>query len=163
MKFLELDADKLNAAIATWTGAWEVESLKAILDNNEFGNAASRLEKATYYGVTLDGSLIATVQIAMHGGGKLKTIKLTDLLIRSDLSDIQQLTVLVKSVGGVISLASGIVEDGGSIRTMKIYGRTSVLFDGLKSLLTEISDAFGKAGINVSMEGRWLAFSPSQQ
>jgi hypothetical protein len=161
MKFSELDADKLNVAIATWSGEWEVESLKAILDNNEFGKASDRIEKATYYAVTLDGSLIATVQIAMHGSGKLKTIKLIDLLMRCDLSDAEQLTVLVKSVGGVIALASGVVEDGGSIRTMKIYGRSSVLFDGLKSLVTEIGDAFGNAGINVSMEGRWLAFSPS--
>lgn len=159
MQFLEINADMLRDAIGSWSGDWEVESLKVILDTGDFGNASDRLSKPTYYGIESHGSLIATVQVAMHGDGKSKTIKLIDILIRNGSSEQDQLKVLVCSVTGLINLSGKIVDGGGNVRAIKIYGRTDMLLGGLRILAKDLSDAFGKVGIILSMEDRWLTFS----
>jgi hypothetical protein len=159
MEFLELDADIVNNAIATRTNQWEIDSLKAILLSGDFGCVIERNGKQTNYGIMLDGTLVASVLLFMHGDGKLKTIKLTELIVKDDLPDIQKLTVIVSCVSGIISLSKTVLDSGNTVRAMKIYGRKEAVFDGLQVIATQISEEFGKAGIGVSLEGRWLSFS----
>ncbi len=159
MKFLELDADIINNAIATRTNQWEIDSLKSILLSCDFGCVIERDGKQTHYGIMFDGMLVATVLLFMHGDGKFKTIKLTELIVKDDLPELQKLTVIVGCVSGIIRLAKTVLDSGNTVRSMKIYGRTEAVFGGLQVIATQISEEFGKAGIGISLEGRWLSFS----
>lgn len=160
MNFLELNADIINNTIKMRTDEFEIDSLNSILQSGDFGCAIERNGKQTNYGiVNEDGALVATVLLFIHGDGKLKTIKLTELIVQDDLTDEQKLLVIISCISGIIDLGKTVLNSGNTVRAIKVYGRTDSILNGLQDIELHVKEELSKIQIGVAIEGKWLSFS----
>jgi len=167
MIFCELDEDSLSKAKLAWEGAaggeFYVATIDSIIDNHYFGSLKTRPNQPTYFGIEADDELLAMLQIVTSGDGRLKTIKMLDLILaprmRTSTSD-ERVKVVTNAIVGIFDASLAIASGGDNIRALKIYGRTQEILGVLRVLSDELADAFDQIGFGVAMEGGWLAFYP---
>jgi hypothetical protein len=141
-----------------------VETLRGIVGAQAYGDMRERAQyQFTYYGVEDEGRLLALLQVVVSGEGRLKTVKLLDILPApgtTKLGKATRVALLMSIIAGILGAADSLIEDGNRIRVVKIYGRTTDILGALKLLAEELSEASENMGYGVMMEGGWLSFYP---
>lgn len=171
MEFAELNAGILTATQQMWAGApgseFYAETIQGILSAQSFGDIRDRCNyQSTYYGIMEEGRLLSLLQMVASGDGRVKTVKLLDLILAPGVDKAEKalrISLVITAIQGIIQSAGTLAENGNHIRVVKIFGRTTEILGVLKLMAEDLAEASDEIGFGVAMEGGWLSFYPVNQ
>ncbi len=171
MEFTELNAESLVATQQVWVSApgseFYAETIQGIISARAYGNIRDRSHyESTYYGIVEEGRLLALLQIVASGDGRVKTVKLLDLILAPGVEKAEKslrISIVITAIQGIIQSAGTLAENGNRIRVVKIFGRSAEILGVLRIMAEDLAEASDEIGFGVAMEGGWLSFYPVNQ
>lgn len=171
MEFTELNKDILARTEQLWAsapgGSFYVETIQGILSTESFGDIRDRCQyQSTYYGIMEGEQLLSLLQIVASGDGRVKTVKLLDLILAPGVEKAEKslrIGLVITAIKGIILSAGYLAGNGNLIRVIKIFGRTTEILGVLKIMAEDLAEASEDIGFGVAMEGGWLSFYPVNQ